>query len=291
MAASNSCFIGSEKPFFQRRVVEWLTACFSNEVCRDGIERNHRFLEEALELVQSLECTRSEAHQLVDYVFDRPVGVPMQELGGSLVTLVALANCHDMDVMVAGETELARVWTKIDAIRQKQAAKPKHSPLPQSVDAAQRTVDSGNLATGERENEETDSAYFQVEAVASPQEVQEACAQVADHTALRCVREQTPGDATATFIAKAIRALIPPAAPQPTTAAYTAPDISAILANCDELHDLGFKAGWQGAIEESAKIAAQTAKRCVREQTPGDSVAAFIERAILALSSTDREGK
>ncbi len=27
-------------------------------------------------------------------------------------------------------------------------------------DAAQRTVDSGNLATGERENEETDSAYF-----------------------------------------------------------------------------------------------------------------------------------
>jgi hypothetical protein len=26
---------------------------------------------------------------------------------------------------------LARVWTKIDAIRTKQAAKPKHSPVPQ----------------------------------------------------------------------------------------------------------------------------------------------------------------
>lgn len=132
---------------FQKRVVEWLMACFSMEVCRDGIERNHRFLEEALELVQSLECTRSEAHQLVDYVFDRPVGEPMQELGGSLVTLVALANCHDMDVMEAGETELARVWTKIDKIRAKQVAKPKHSPLPQHVDAAQGSPQCGKSHT------------------------------------------------------------------------------------------------------------------------------------------------
>jgi hypothetical protein len=121
---------------FQKRVVEWLMACFSMEVCRDGVERNHRFLEEALELVQSLGCTRSEAHQLVDYVFNRPVGEPFQELGGSLVTLTALANCHDMDMMEAGETELARVWTKIDKIRAKQAAKPKHSPLPEHVPGA-----------------------------------------------------------------------------------------------------------------------------------------------------------
>lgn len=48
---------------------------------------------------------------------------------------------------------------------------------------------------------------------ATPQEVQEACAQVADRTALRCVREQIPGDSVAIFIAKAIRALIPPAQP------------------------------------------------------------------------------
>lgn len=122
---------------FQKRVVNWLMSCFSMEVCRDGIERNHRFLEEALELVQSLDCTRSEAHQLVDYVFDRPVGEPMQELGGTLLTLTALANCHDMDLEAAGETELARVWTKIDKIRAKQAAKPAHSPLPQYVDPAQ----------------------------------------------------------------------------------------------------------------------------------------------------------
>lgn len=103
------------------------------EVCRDGTERNHRFLEEALELVQSLGCTQSEARQLVDYVFSRPVGEPKQELGGVMVTLSALASCHDMNLDTAGETELIRVWKNIDKIRAKQAAKPKHSPLPEGT--------------------------------------------------------------------------------------------------------------------------------------------------------------
>ncbi|UGY15255.1 hypothetical protein HAP48_0043140 [Bradyrhizobium septentrionale] len=120
---------------FQGRVAEWMKACFSIDVCRDGIERNHRFLEESLELVQSLGCTASEAHQLVDYVFGRPVGEPKQEMGGVMVTLAALACAHDLDMMPAAETELVRVWTRIDQIRAKQATKPKHSPLPQHVEA------------------------------------------------------------------------------------------------------------------------------------------------------------
>jgi hypothetical protein len=33
----------------------------------------------------------------------------------------------------AGDTELTRVWTKVEAIRAKQAAKPKHGPLPGQV--------------------------------------------------------------------------------------------------------------------------------------------------------------
>lgn len=116
---------------FQKRVLDWLMSCFSMEICRDRQERNHRFLEEALELVQSLGCTQSEAHQLVCYVFGRPAGEPDQELGGVQVTLAALCYPNDLDMAAAAERELARVWTKIDAIRAKQAAKPKHSPLPE----------------------------------------------------------------------------------------------------------------------------------------------------------------
>lgn len=121
---------------FQKRVQAWMMECFSMEICRDTVERNHRFLEESLELVQSLGCTRSEAHQLVDYVFGRPAGEPYQETGGVKVTLAALCLAADTDMDAAGETELARVWTKIEQIRAKQAAKPKHSPLPECAPTA-----------------------------------------------------------------------------------------------------------------------------------------------------------
>lgn len=118
---------------YQTRVSEWLRVCFTPEICADKIERNHRFLEEALELVQAAGCTQSEAHQLVYYVFGRPVGELGQEVGGVKVTLAALCNAHMVDLDAEAERELARVWTKIDKIRAKQASKPKHSPLPEHV--------------------------------------------------------------------------------------------------------------------------------------------------------------
>lgn len=115
---------------FQSRVKPWMMTCFGEAISNDLQERNHRFLEEALELVQATGCTQSEAHQLVDYVFGRPVGEPVQEVGGVMVTLAALCLAAKMDMHSAGETELARIWTKVEQIRAKQAAKPKHSPLP-----------------------------------------------------------------------------------------------------------------------------------------------------------------
>jgi hypothetical protein len=115
---------------FQCRVDPWLVACFGEVIARDAIERNHRFLEEALETVQAAGCTASEAHQLVDYVYGRPAGSLHQEIGGVMVTLAALCLAQHIDMAEAGETELARIWTKVEAIRAKQAAKPKHGPMP-----------------------------------------------------------------------------------------------------------------------------------------------------------------
>jgi Fe-S-cluster containining protein len=121
----------SEPPTFQQRVDAWIEACFGAESGADRVERNHRFLEEALELAQANGCTRHEAHQLVDYVFSRPTGEANQEAGGVMVTLSALCSAAGIDLATAAKTELARVWSKIDTIRAKQAAKPKHSPLPE----------------------------------------------------------------------------------------------------------------------------------------------------------------
>lgn len=115
---------------FQARVKPWLLECFGESIASDQQERNHRFLEEALELVQACGCTATEAHQLVEYVYGRPVGEPSQEVGGVMVTMAALCLAHGMDMHAAGEAELARIWTKVEQIRAKQAAKPAMSPLP-----------------------------------------------------------------------------------------------------------------------------------------------------------------
>lgn len=115
---------------FQMRVKPWLLECFGPDIAFDKIERNHRFLEESLELVQALGCSASEAHQLVDYVFGRPDGEPFQEVGGVMVTLAALCLANGEDMHTCGYVELGRIWSKVDQIRKKQAAKPKHSPLP-----------------------------------------------------------------------------------------------------------------------------------------------------------------
>ncbi|HEY7822719.1 MAG TPA: hypothetical protein VIG24_07805 [Acidimicrobiia bacterium] len=92
---------------FQQRVQPWLMECFGEMIAGDREERNHRFLEEALELVQACGCSRSEAHQLVDYVFDRPVGEPHQEVGGVMVTLAALCLANDLNMH--GATEYKRL--------------------------------------------------------------------------------------------------------------------------------------------------------------------------------------
>lgn len=116
---------------FQTRVKEWLNACFGEVISNDKVERNHRFLEESLEVVQACGCTQSEAYQLVDYVFNRPVGEISQEVGGVMNTLAALCLVYGLNMEECADVELARCWKNVEKIRAKQAAKPKHSPLPQ----------------------------------------------------------------------------------------------------------------------------------------------------------------
>lgn len=117
---------------FQDRVAPWMQECFGPVVSADKLERNDRFIEEALELVQSLGYSADRAHALVDYVFGRPSGDPDQEVGGVMVTLAALCLASNLYLADAGERELARINRPevILKIRAKQAAKPKGSALP-----------------------------------------------------------------------------------------------------------------------------------------------------------------
>lgn len=123
---------------FQDRCLEWANACFGPFSAARKTERNERFLEEALELVQATGLPSDQAHALVDYVYTRPVGEPDQELGGVMNTLALLAAANGLDMDQAGKRELDRVNTPevMEKIRKKQAGKPKGSALPQHTNIA-----------------------------------------------------------------------------------------------------------------------------------------------------------
>lgn len=125
----------SEQPApapFQSRVQPWMMACFGAEISADRLERGDRLLEEVLELLQSGGYPRERIAALSSYVWSRPEGEPAQEVGGVMVTLAAYCLAHGLDMHEAGETELARIWTRVEKIRAKQAAKPTGSALPQA---------------------------------------------------------------------------------------------------------------------------------------------------------------
>lgn len=117
---------------FQEGVNKWMVACFGPEspILTDVPERTHRFLEESLELVQAMGCSKEHVYELVEYVFNRPVGKPHNEVGGVLVTLSALSTAATLTMKYCGDAELHRIWQNIDRIREKCLSKPANSPLP-----------------------------------------------------------------------------------------------------------------------------------------------------------------
>lgn len=92
----------------QRRTHAWALETFG-PVALHPHERARRFLEEALELAQAQGVSAEEMHALVDYVMARPVGDEAQEVGGSMITLLLLAEIRGLDALGEALREQARV--------------------------------------------------------------------------------------------------------------------------------------------------------------------------------------
>lgn len=114
----------SSRMSYQQEVSDWAIRCFGEAIATDKTERAFRFLEESLEVCQSLGVTEDEAHNLVSYVFNRPLGVLSQEVGGVTVTLAALCSATDIELEEEAKTELARCEQNTERIRAKHNAKP-----------------------------------------------------------------------------------------------------------------------------------------------------------------------
>lgn len=133
---------------FQHSVSEWMDKCFLPSLYSNMTERGDRLLEEVLELLQAHGYNKARVPTLVDYVFDRPVGEPAQEVGGVMVTLAGYCWVAGLDMHAAGDAELARINQPevMDKIRQKQEAKNAlhlDTPLPGHAAPTAQTVDLG----------------------------------------------------------------------------------------------------------------------------------------------------
>lgn len=116
---------------FQYLVGAWLVVAFDGmPEATSPRERNFRFLEEALELVQACGLPKEDALKLLDYTYGRPPGEVAQEVGGTLTTLAALCLAQNVDMDEAGEAELRRCWQNAARIRAKQMSKVRDTPLP-----------------------------------------------------------------------------------------------------------------------------------------------------------------
>lgn len=112
---------------FVKKVMMWAVSCFGLQLATDKTERNERFLEEALELVQSTGMTREAAHKLVDYVFSREVGDSSQEVAGTMISLAALCYANKINIDEAVLAEMRRITSPeiMEKVRNKQKLKPR----------------------------------------------------------------------------------------------------------------------------------------------------------------------
>jgi NTP pyrophosphatase (non-canonical NTP hydrolase) len=107
------------------RVRRWLKDTFGPAILTNVEERALRFGEEALELIQADGVSKEQALALVEQVYSKPEGEPMQELGGVMVCLLAYATVTNRSIDQAFETEMERVEEPAmqARIRQKHATK------------------------------------------------------------------------------------------------------------------------------------------------------------------------
>ena len=120
------------KPGFQRECHEWAFDAVGEAAATNIKERATRFLEEALELAQACGLTEANVNELAGYTFNRASGVIEDEIGGVMITLGALSEIVNVDMLDQGFRELRRVNRPemIEKVSRKWATKPHFSVLP-----------------------------------------------------------------------------------------------------------------------------------------------------------------
>lgn len=95
--------------FHQRLVYDFTKRVFGVESAHDKRERAMRFLEEAMELAHATETvTKVDVANLINRVFNRPLGDIKQEVGQVQTTLLALCCAYSLSGEQCLENEISR---------------------------------------------------------------------------------------------------------------------------------------------------------------------------------------
>lgn len=116
---------------YQDRVAAAHHALFHDDPT-DIAERVARFFEEATETCQAFGLDFADAHQLVNYTYDRPVGEPAKEIGAAMLTLTSLCVVAGYNLMECAEADLEKLQRPetIARIRAKRSTRHGRGPLP-----------------------------------------------------------------------------------------------------------------------------------------------------------------
>lgn len=91
--------MGDTMKHWQRVISTWVKDTFGYENQASTRIRALRFMEEAIELGQVVGLKEKDIFQLVDKVFAKSAGELKQELGGTIVTLLALTENQGESVL------------------------------------------------------------------------------------------------------------------------------------------------------------------------------------------------
>lgn len=94
---------------YQKRVAAWVRLAFGEKAMADRWERIARVVEEAIELAQAEGLDDEDVYRILKRVYNRPIGLGSQEVGGLMVTLLAWAESSSTDLTAVTLTEIERI--------------------------------------------------------------------------------------------------------------------------------------------------------------------------------------
>ena len=106
-----------------KRMDAWLVAVEGPDWKSDPKERRTRFLEEGIELYQTLGFTKDQIVEMIDRVYVKEAGEFEEEVAGTFLTLMCLCMCYKVDLLQTVSDQLEGYERRVEEFKIKHPTK------------------------------------------------------------------------------------------------------------------------------------------------------------------------